>query len=66
MSDSFATVWTVASRSSVYGIFQTKILEWVPMPSSRGSFQPRIEPASFMSPALAGGFFTTTATWEAR
>ena len=24
-----------------------------------------IEPESFMSPALAGGFFTTSATWEA-
>ena len=24
-----------------------------------------IEPASLMSPALAGGFFTTSATWEA-
>ena len=26
---------------------------------------PRIEPASLMSPALAGRFFTTIATWEA-
>ena len=26
---------------------------------------PGIEPASLMSPALAGGFFTTSATWEA-
>ena len=25
-----------------------------------------IKPASFMSPALAGGYFTTSATWEAR
>ena len=25
---------------------------------------PRIQPASLMSPALAGGFFTTSATWE--
>ena len=24
-----------------------------------------IEPMSFTSPALAGGFFTTSATWEA-
>ena len=24
-----------------------------------------IEPTSLMSPALAGGFFTTRATWEA-
>ena len=27
--------------SSVHGIFQTRILEWVAMPSSRGSSQPR-------------------------
>ena len=26
---------------------------------------PGIEPASLMSPALAAGFFTTSATWEA-
>ena len=26
---------------------------------------PVIEPTSLMSPALAGGFFTTSATWEA-
>ena len=39
---------------------------------SRGSSQPRdwtfrpgIELASLMSPVLAGGFFTTSATWEA-
>ena len=27
--------------SSVHGIFQANILEWVAMPSSRGSFRPR-------------------------
>ena len=27
--------------SSAYGIFQARILEWVDMPSSRGSFQSR-------------------------
>ena len=27
---------------------------------------PGIEPASLMSPTLAGGFFTTSATWEAQ
>ena len=35
------------------------------MSSSRGSFEPEIEPVSLMSPALAGGFFTTSSTWEA-
>ena len=27
---------------------------------------PRIKPASINSPALEGGFFTTSATWEAQ
>ena len=36
--------------SSVHGILQVGILEWVAMPSSRGSFQPRDrEPASLTS-----------------
>ena len=35
------------------------------MPSSRESFYPGIQPSSLMSPALASGFFTTSATWEA-
>ena len=45
------------SGSSVHGILQARILEWVAIPSSRGSFQSTVEPVSFMSPALAGGFF---------
>ena len=51
--------------SSVYGILQARILEWVAMPSSRGLPHPGIKPMSPMSLALAGGFFTTSATWEA-
>ena len=43
--------------SSVHGIFLARILEWVTISSSRGSSQARIE---LLSPALAGGFFTTT------
>ena len=45
-------------------ILQVRILEWVAMPSSRGSSDPGIEPESLMSPALTGGFFTTSATKE--
>jgi len=53
--------------SSVHGILQVRILEWVAMPSSRGSGSiTRIKSASLMSPALADGFFTTRVTWEAR
>ena len=52
--------------SSVYEIFQGRILEWVAMPSSRESSDSGIEPISLMSPALAGKFLTTSATWEAQ
>ena len=51
--------------SSVPGILQARILEWVAMPSSRGSSDPGIKSVSPGSPALGGGFFTTSATWEA-
>ena len=49
---------------SARGIFQARILQWATMPSSRDVSNPGIEPSSFASPALAGGFFTTRATWE--
>ena len=35
------------------------------MPSSRGFSDPGIEPTSLASPALAGRFLITSATWEA-
>ena len=42
--------------SSVHGILQARILEWVAMPSSKGSSRPGIKPMSLVSPALAAGF----------
>ena len=45
--------------SSVHGILQARILQWVVIFSSRGSSDPGIEPMFLESPALAGGFFTT-------
>ena len=49
--------------SSVHGILQATVLEWIATVFSRGSScNPGIE---FMFPALAGRFFTTSATWEA-
>ena len=42
--------------SSVHGISQARILEWVASSSLRASSQPEIEPKS---PALIGRFFTT-------
>ena len=52
--------------SSVHGIRQARILERVAMPSSRGSSDPGITPASLTFPALLDGFFTTSVTWEAQ
>ena len=43
--------------SSVHGILQARILEWVAMSSSRGFSDPGIERESLMYPALAGRFF---------
>ena len=44
--------------SSVHGIFQAGILEWVTIPFPRGSSQPGVKPASLVSPVLAGGLST--------
>ena len=63
----FATLWTIACQdrvSSVHAILQARILEWVPYPSPGDPPNQRVEPMSLMSPALAAGFFTTSATWE--
>ena len=49
--------------SSVHGIIQARILEWVAMPSPEDLPNPGIEPTSLWSPALAGGCFTTSAAW---
>ena len=48
--------------SSFHGILQARILGWVAMPPSRRSSRPRDQ--TCITPALAGGFFTTSTTWE--
>ena len=48
--------------SSVHGILQARILEWVAMQSSKGSSWPRDGTQVF---CIAGGFFTSWATREA-
>ena len=53
----FATPWTIAwSGSSVHGISQARILEWVAISFSRDLANSGIDPSS---PALADGLFTT-------
>ena len=59
----FVTPWTVARQAPLsMGILQARILEWVAMPSSRGSTRPRDQTQFF---CIAGGFFTVWATREA-
>ena len=48
-----------STGSSVQGISQARVLEWVAIPSSKASSQPGIKPASPVIPALGGRFFTT-------
>ena len=48
---------------TVYGILQTRILEWVAFPFSSGSSQPK-DPTQVSN--IAGGFFTSWATREAQ
>ena len=50
---------------SVHGIIQARTLDWGAISSSGNLPGPGIEPTSLASPALAGGFFTISATWEA-
>ena len=50
---------------SVHGTLQARILEWVPRPLPGDFPGPGMEAASLTSPALAGRFFTTSATGEA-
>ena len=51
--------------SSVHGILQARILECVAIPSPEHHPDAGTEPASLMSPALAGRLFTTSTTREA-
>ena len=45
--------------SSVHGIFQASILEWLPLPTPGDLPYPEIKPRSPVSLALTGGFVTT-------
>ena len=58
----FATSWTIAHQAPLStGILQARILEWVAVPSSRGSSQPRDQT---QVSHIAGRDFTVWATRE--
>ena len=61
----FVTLWTVAHQASPsMGFSRQEYWSGLPCPPPGDLPNPGIEPASLGSPALAGGFFTTSSTWE--
>ena len=62
----FATPWTVAYQAPLsMGFSKQGYWSRLPYPSPWDLLYPGIESWSLKSPALASGFFTTNATWEA-
>ena len=59
----FADTMKIANIQRCFLIFQARILERVPFPPPGDLPSPGAEPLEF--PALACGFLTTSATWEA-
>ena len=60
------TPWTVARQAPLSLEFpRQEYWSGLPFPSSGDLPDPGIKPTSHMSPALAGGFFTISTTWEA-
>ena len=62
----FATLWTVALQAPLsVGLSRQKYWSGLPVPPPGDLPDPRIKPADLTSPALAGGLFITSTTWEA-
>ena len=62
----FVTPWTVARQAPLsMGFCRHEYWSGLPCPPPKDLPNPGIELTSLASPALADGFFTTSATWEA-
>ena len=62
----FATPWTVAHQAPLsMGFCRQEYWSEMLCPPPGDLPNPRRKPPSLTSPAQAGGFFTTSATWEA-
>ena len=60
----YATSWTVACQAPLSTeFFRQEYWSGLPLPTPRDLSDPEIEPTSLAFPALASGFFTTSATW---
>ena len=65
VSDS-AAPWTVTHQAPLsMGFSRQEYWNGLPFLTPGDLPNPGIKPASLVSPALAGGFFTTSDTWEA-
>ena len=51
--------------SSLRGILQARIPEWVVIPPSKGSSQPKDGTRISYISCIGSGFFTSSVTWEA-
>ena len=61
----YVTPWTVALQVPLsMGFSQQEYWSWLPCLPPRDLPNSGIKPMSLRSPALADGFFTTSATWE--
>ena len=61
----FVTLWTIAYPAPLSMEFsRQEFWSRLPCPPPRDLPYPGIEPAFPVSPALAGGFFATSTTWE--
>ena len=61
-----ATPWTVVHQTPLSIGFYRQYWSGLPFPSPGDLPNPWIKPTSLVSPALADGFLTTSATWEAQ
>ena len=62
----FVTLRTAARQTPLsMGFSRQEYWRGLPRPPPGDLPNPGFEPVSLKSPALAGGFFTTSATWEA-
>ena len=61
-----AAPWTVTHQASLpKELSKQEYWSGVPFPTPGALPNPGIKPASLASPTLTGGFFTTSAAWEA-
>ena len=64
VSNSFVTLWTVTHQAALsVGFTRQEYWSGLSFPPLGDFPDPEIESKSFMSPALAGEFFTTSVTW---